>query len=339
MRPGFRMPCGSSAAFTRRVMRASGSGSGGTTSTAVRSDSGARISIQVPPAAVAAASTAACAASVAGAGDPDQAAAPVEIAPRTDRVRQRPQHGGPGRRTHRNPPDRVGRLGRQRRQVAHRPPHRARRRIVEDLASSVAEVVAQPGGAIGHRCGEILDAHQATERPKPASAGTRRGRLRRQPRGGRDAVRRAKRRRQRRHARRRVQAGQHDRADRFRRRQHLQRDLGDDAQRAVAAGQQLAQVETGDVLQHAPAGVDHLAVPGDRADAQHVIAHRAPGDAPRAGQVGRDHAAQRLRLARAESAARSGGSAMMCWPCSASVASISASGVPARAEMISSFGE
>ena len=150
-RPGFRMPCGSSAAFTRRVMRASGSGSGGITSTAVRSDS---VRAHQQPGAAGGGDRrhdrrvrrrgGRC-------GDPDQAAAPVEIALRTDRVRQRPQHGRTGRRAHRNPPDGIRRFGRQRRQIADRPPHARDDRIVEDLAARVAKVVTQPGGAIGHR--------------------------------------------------------------------------------------------------------------------------------------------------------------------------------------------
>ncbi len=67
MRPGLEnAPCGSNAAFTPRVKRASGAGSGGITATAARMPSGARSSVQVPPPARAACSTAACATSVAG---------------------------------------------------------------------------------------------------------------------------------------------------------------------------------------------------------------------------------------------------------------------------------
>ena len=103
--------------------------------------------------------------------------------------------------------------------------------------------------------------------------------------------------RQRGHAGSGIETGQHQRAGRFRRGQHLQGDLGDHAERAVAAGEQLAQVEAGDVLQHAPAGTDDLGPSGHRADAQHVVAHRTPGDAARTGQVGGDDAAEGLRLA------------------------------------------
>ena len=70
----------------------------------------------------------------------------------------------------------------------------------------------------------------------------------------------------------------------------------------MAAGEQLAEVETGDVLQHAAAGVDDLAASGDRPDAHDVVAHRAPGDAARAGQVGGDDAAECLGLAVARAA-------------------------------------
>ena len=66
MRPGLRIPPGSKAAFTARVMRASGAGSGGITATEARIGSGARISVQTPPCARAAWMTAVCAASVAG---------------------------------------------------------------------------------------------------------------------------------------------------------------------------------------------------------------------------------------------------------------------------------
>jgi hypothetical protein len=68
-------------------------------------------------------------------------------------------------------------------------------------------------------------------------------------------------------------------------------------------GEQLAQVEAGDVLQHAPARAEHLPIARHGADAEHVVAHGAPHDAARAGQVGADHAAQRGRILHAEQGA------------------------------------
>lgn len=62
----------------------------------------------------------------------------------------------------------------------------------------------------------------------------------------------------------------------------------------MAAGEQLAEIEPGDVLQHAAAGVDHLAASVDRPHSQDMIAHRTPGDAAWTGDIGSDRAAERL---------------------------------------------
>ena len=67
----------------------------------------------------------------------------------------------------------------------------------------------------------------------------------------------------------------------------------------MTAGKQLAQVQPGDVLQHAAAGVDCFAVPGDRPNAKYMIAHRTPGDTTRTREVGGNDAAERLLFARA----------------------------------------
>ena len=50
-------------------------------------------------------------------------------------------------------------------------------------------------------------------------------------------------------------------------RQHLEGDLGHDAERAPGAGQQLAQIVAGDVLDHAAARTERLAAARHRHDA------------------------------------------------------------------------
>ena len=107
----------------------------------------------------------------------------------------------------------------------------------------------------------------------------------------------------------------------------------------MAAGEQLAQVEPGDVLQHAAAGVDRFAVPGHRADAEHVVAHRTPGDAARAGEIGGDHAAESLLFARAGRRREVGRFGDQVLAVLGERGFDLGSGVPARAEMTSSFGE
>ena len=86
---------------------------------------------------------------------------------------------------------------------------------------------------------------------------------------------------------------------------HLERHLAHDRQRAPAARQAAAQVEAGDVLHHAAAGLEDLAAAVDRPHAQQVVARRADADAPRAGQVGGEDAADGgLRRPRRRRAAR-----------------------------------
>ncbi len=50
----------------------------------------------------------------------------------------------------------------------------------------------------------------------------------------------------------------------FRLGQHLERDIGHGGERAPGAGDQLAEVVAGDVLDHAAAGFDGLGAAGDR---------------------------------------------------------------------------
>ena len=73
--------------------------------------------------------------------------------------------------------------------------------------------------------------------------------------------------------------------------EHLERDLGHDRERAPGAGQHPREIVAGDVLHHPAAGPDGLAAAVDRLHAEHMIARRARKDAPAAGEIGGDHAA------------------------------------------------
>ena len=79
------------------------------------------------------------------------------------------------------------------------------------------------------------------------------------------------------------------------------RDLGHDRERAPGAGERAAEIVAGDVLHHPAARPDRLAAAIDRLHAEHMIARRAREDAPAAGEIGGDHAADGgLRRAEAE---------------------------------------
>ena len=279
-------------------MRASGSGSGGTTSTAARMPSGARSTVQVPPAAARRRDHASC--SAGAPADPDQAAAPVEEPapaglPRSPRTRPGRPTGGPRRAR----PRRRARCAAARRRGSPARPRgwpassRRRRRPARPRAGR--------GGS--RRSGAKSSIRTTATAPCPASSGTRsaasagRKAAPDTPYGEPSAADSSG------HARPGVQHRQHEAAGQLRRRQHLQRDLGQHGERAVAAGQQLAQVEPGHVLQHPAAGADHLARAVDRAHAHDVVPHRAPGDPARPRQVGRHHAADRLRALRRPSSA------------------------------------
>ena len=58
-------------------------------------------------------------------------------------------------------------------------------------------------------------------------------------------------------------------------RHDLEGDLGQHRQRAVGAGEQLAQIVAGDVLDHPAAGLDLLAVAGDAVQAEQMVARGA----------------------------------------------------------------
>ncbi len=89
------------------------------------------------------------------------------------------------------------------------------------------------------------------------------------------------------------QAEQDDGGRILRHRQHLEGHLAQDRKRAPAARQAAAQVDAGDVLHHAAAGLEDLASAVDGAHAQDVVAGRAGADPPRAGHVGGEYAADR----------------------------------------------
>ena len=81
--------------------------------------------------------------------------------------------------------------------------------------------------------------------------------------------------------------------------QHLDGDVGHGGERAPGAGQHLAHVVAGDVLHHAAARLDGLGAAGHRGDAEEMVARGAGLDAARAGQIGRDRAADGALAGRA----------------------------------------
>jgi len=80
---------------------------------------------------------------------------------------------------------------------------------------------------------------------------------------------------------------------RLRLRRELERHLGNQAERAERAGNEARHVVAGDVLHHLAAEAERLAAAVDQLYAEHEIAQRAGAGAPRAGQAGRDAAADR----------------------------------------------
>ena len=114
---------------------------------------------------------------------------------------------------------------------------------------------------------------------------------------------------------------------------HPQRHLQDHAQAAQRAGHQAEGVEAGDVLEHLAAEAQRLAA--RRRGWSRPARSRAPPRRTAAGarEPGRHHAADGAGRARSR-----GGSNASRWPHCASRASISASGVPARAVTTSSLG-
>ena len=94
--------------------------------------------------------------------------------------------------------------------------------------------------------------------------------------------------------------GDRERAAALGRGEDFQGDLGEDPERAVAAGEQLAEVQARDVLQHAPPGAKDFASAVDRSDAQDVVAGGAPSNAAGAREVRSDDASEGLGFFGAE---------------------------------------
>ena len=101
---------------------------------------------------------------------------------------------------------------------------------------------------------------------------------------------------------RRAQVGElhHRRGNRLRHAVEPQADLGDDAERALAADEEPRQVVAGRRLARAPAGGDHAAVGGDDGQPDHVLAHRAVADRVGAGGARGRHPADRRVRARVD---------------------------------------
>ena len=190
-----------------------------------------------------------------------------------------------GRGRGRDAPDRrVAAL--QHRQLAQLAPEGERVLAIElvDLAVGLEQVL-ELARAIGDRLGEVLEPQRGDGLALAAQALVLRagppapaaGARRRTPRTGCPSPCTAPRRRSRRAGRAggavAVSSGT---------RQDLEGHLAQDRQRAPAARQAAAQVDAGDVLHDAAAGLEHLAAAVDRPDAQQMVARGAGADAPRA---------------------------------------------------------
>src|SRR4029078_11791697 len=131
-------------------------------------------------------------------------------------------------------------------------------------------------------------------------------------------------------------------------RQAFERNLGEHAQRAERARHQPRNVEPGHVLDDLSAECERRTGAVDDAHAEHEVARRArmrPPRGPEGRRRGRARPGGRDAGGRAAMTPRSvaagpwwGGSNASIWPCAASSASSSASGVPARAVTTSSPG-
>ena len=81
----------------------------------------------------------------------------------------------------------------------------------------------------------------------------------------------------------------------FRRRLHFQDHLGDHGQSAERTGDQLREIEPGDILHHSAARLEYLATAADGMETEQMVARRAGLDAPRTGNIAGDRAADRAR--------------------------------------------
>ena len=77
--------------------------------------------------------------------------------------------------------------------------------------------------------------------------------------------------------------------------QHLERDFGDDAERAETASDEARHVVAGDVFHDLAAEIEQLAGPIDQFHTEHEVAHRTGLLPARAGEAGSDTAADRRR--------------------------------------------
>ena len=157
IRPGLSTPAGSSAAFTRRPMAASGAGSSGSTATAARQEfRGAEQGEGAVPGCRGGGDHGGVRPGGGRAGDPDQPAARVEQhAPEAAgrgvaAPQHRRRHARPSGRAHGHAPHRVARLRAERLGVAHPAPQVAAFRVLDQCRLAEGrELVPQPARAIG----------------------------------------------------------------------------------------------------------------------------------------------------------------------------------------------
>ena len=298
-RPGLRMPAGSNARFSSRCRRAAPASSG--------ANAPADLSLGAKQRRMAARARRRGAdrrAASASRAQPAQRAAPLDQLRARQRERRRCDGSdeAPQRR----------RAGEER--VACARGCRARSVGLRRVACLAAELVRRRA----HRGSRARQAHARARRrarrsPRSAAAGRPSGSSRRAPwpRGS---------------SRRSVSSPR-------RARQHLERDFGDQAERAERAGEQARHVVAGDVLHHLAAEAERAAAAVEQLHAEHEVAHRA-GARRGAGRRVRPRRSRRAWRRRRNAAARRQASGLA----RASVASISASGVPQRAVITSSVG-
>ena len=318
MRPGLSTPCGSKLSFTRAGQRRKAGGSGSNTSTAARTRGGRahRASRGRRPRHARAHERGACASSEAAA-PPRQAAGPVV------------EHLGLGSVRQARGPTSAPRDGAvEMRQTPRRCRARPSRRRMGVALRAMARSTASREGASSSRCTSVRARRTAprassstllrcaTEGATPSSrkavtaraAPMRFGNARRRAAAGRCAAAETSAKEPMTAAMTLAGGGivkaEHQNGHLgLGARQHLERHVGHRRERAPGAGEQLAEVVAGDVLHHAAAGLEGLAAAGNRGEAEKMVARGAGLDAPRAGEVGGEHAADRARSPAASRAA------------------------------------
>ena len=172
-----------------------------------------------------------------------------------------------------------------------------RRVVAVQLVDCMAalEQGAERAGAGEHRGFGPFDAERGDRRSRLADPpnARKRGDPRRQMRRARDLVRAAQPARHRLDGRLVVEPVDQHRPQLLRRGQDLDRDLGHRRERSPGAREQLAEVVAGDVLDHPPARLEHLAAAADRAHAEKMVARGACLEAARTREIGRHAAAER----------------------------------------------